>query len=473
MNNTEFPNDAQSLQPELVVDADHKLPPQDLQVEQAVLGGLLFDETAWEVVADRVNADDFYRPAHRLLFKAIAQLNEQQIPVDVLTTSDLLKANGDLYKVGGVEYLDRLVERTLSAVNIAAYADLIREKAVLRDLSSAGYKIANSVFDPQGLTTSQLIEQAEQEVFIINNDYKQKKGSNFVHVKNSLFDTISLLEERCKNRDKGNALLGYDTGFYDLNKYIKGLRAKTYLLAGRPGMGKSSVAECINLSVAKSGDYIANFSAEMGFNEINERRLAILTGINSDVFLTGNIEEEHWEKIFVAHNFLFSTNVFDYAINGFGINTVISECRRLAIEAKKANKKLALITIDYLQLMIYHLKDELSSLADITRKLKLLALELDCPILIVSQLNRECEKRANKRPNPSDFRGSGTIEQDADVILFIYRDEFYTTESNDKGIAELIIAKNRGGKTGTVKLKTELECFRFQNLTKEYDDVDL
>lgn len=440
-----------------------KVPPYSLQAEQSVLGGLMLDAGAWEKIADRVNEADFYRKEHRLIFRAIQKLVEDDSPCDGVTVSEVLEKQGLLQAVGGLTYLASLVEATPSSANITAYAAIVRERAVLRQLAQVGTEIADAAFNPAGRAVSELLEEAEQKVFQIA-DQRQRGDAGFKAIKHLLIKAVDRIEELYA---KGGNVTGVSTGFVDLDRMTAGLQpGDLIIVAGRPSMGKTSFAMCIAEHVAiKEQLPVAVFSMEMPGEHLAMRMLSSLGRIDQHRLRIGQLEDEEWPRMTSALNLLAGTRLFIDDTPALTPVDLRARSRRLARE----HGKLGLIVIDYLQLMQAPGAGDnrVAEISEISRSLKGLAKELNTPVLALSQLNRNLEQRPNKRPVMSDLRESGSIEQDADLIVFIYRDEVYHEDSPDKGSAEIIIAKQRNGPIGTMRLTFLGQYTRFENFAED------
>jgi replicative DNA helicase len=451
--------------PDLAVEA-LKVPPHSIQAEQSVLGGLMLDNQTWDSVADKVTEQDFYRRDHKLIFRAIAQLAEKQDPFDVITLSETLDATGELINVGGLAYLGMLAKDTPTAANIVAYANIVRDRSVLRQLIHVGTDISDSAFNPEGRETSELLENAERRVFEIA-EQRQRGQGGFSSIKSLLakaVDKIELLYELDGN------ITGASTGFNDLDEKTSGLQPSDLIIvAGRPSMGKTTIAMNMAENVAlKSGMPVAVFSMEMPGEALAMRMMSSLGRIDQHKVRTGKLDDEDWPRLTSAINMLAETKLFIDDTPALTPTEVRSRARRLTRE----HGQLGLIVLDYLQLMQSPSSGEnrVQQISDISRGLKALAKELNVPVIALSQLNRNLEQRPNKRPVMSDLRESGAIEQDADLIIFVYRDEVYNEDSPDKGIAEIIIGKQRNGPLGTVRLTFMGQFTRFENFTGHYSD---
>ncbi len=417
---------------------------------------------AWEQIADRIIEEDFYRFDHRLIFRAAANLNERNQPVDVVTLSEWLDAQNLSVDSGGPAYLVDLANNTPSAANIAAYAQIVREKSVLRQLIDIGTEIAGNGFNPEGRESRELLEWAEQQVFRIAEQGGRNKAG-FLKVQDLLKDAFRALEER-RNSDGG--ITGTSTGFKDLDELTSGLqKSDLIIVAGRPSMGKTSFAMNIAEFVAiKTKRAVAVFSMEMAGVQLLNRMLCSLGKINQQRFRNGDLEAEEWFRLTSTAALLNESKVFIDETPALSPAEVRARCRRL-----KREHDLSLIVVDYLQLMQVPgtRENRTNEISEISRGLKALAKELNVPVIALSQLNRKLEERTDKRPVMADLRESGAIEQDADLILFIYRDEVYNKDSAYKGKAEIIIAKQRNGPIGKVDLAFNGMYTRFDNFTPE------
>jgi replicative DNA helicase len=445
-----------------------KVPPHSIQAEQSVLGGLMLDNQTWDTVADRIAEEDFYRRDHKLIFRAIAELAEHQDPFDVITLSEWLESQNELENAGGLAYLGTLVKDTPSAANILAYANIVRDRSILRQLIHVGTEISDSAFVTDGRETSELLENAERNVFKIA-EQRQRGQGGFSTIKNLLakaVDKIELLYEQ------DGEITGASTGFNDLDEKTSGLQpADLIIVAGRPSMGKTTIAMNMAENVAlKSGLPVAVFSMEMPGEALAMRMMSSLGRIDQHKVRTGKLDDDDWPRLTSAINLLAETKLFIDDTPALTPTEVRSRARRLTRE----HGQLGLIVLDYLQLMQSPSSGDnrVQQISDISRGLKALAKELNVPVIALSQLNRNLEQRPNKRPVMSDLRESGAIEQDADLILFVYRDEVYNEDSPDKGIAEVIIGKQRNGPLGTVRLTFLGQYTRFENFAGHYAQED-
>ena len=441
-----------------------KTPPHSIEAEQSVLGGLLLDNEAWDQVADRVCETDFYRHDHRLIFRSIVHLAEDQQPYDVVTLSNWLKTRGDLEDAGGLAYLGTLAKDTPSAANIKAYADIVREKSILRQLISVGTDITDMAFNPADRDSRDILDVAETKVFeIAEQGLRQEQG--FRVVKSIMKNTLAQIEELGK---QGEGITGVPTGYDDLDELTNGLqKGDLVIVAGRPSMGKTTLAMNIaEFAAANKKIPTAVFSLEMPGEQLTMRLLSSMGRVDQTRLRNGRLLEEDWPRIASAVKIFADVPLYIDDSAGLSPNEVRTRARRLVRE----HGNLGLIVLDYLQLMQGNAGTTESRVAEvsaISRSLKALAKELEVPIMVLSQLNRSLEQRPNKRPIMSDLRESGAIEQDADVIIFIYRDEVYNPETENKGMAEVIIAKQRNGPIGTVRLTFLGKYTRFENFAPD------
>ncbi|MCC5856977.1 MAG: replicative DNA helicase [Ectothiorhodospiraceae bacterium] len=438
--------------------ASLKVPPHSVEAEQAVLGGLMVDNDAWERVADQVREEDFYRHDHRLIFRALATLGERQNPMDVVTVSEWLKAAGLLEDAGGLAYLGALAADTPSAANIQAYAEIVRERSVLRQLIQAGTRVAGSAFRPEGRSSKELLDEAERSIFeIAESNGRFRKG--FVGVREVLPAVVERID--VLSRQDGT-VTGLATGFQDFDEMTSGLQpADLVIVAARPSMGKTTFAMNVAEHAAlRGGNPVAVFSMEMPADALAMRMLSSLGRVELQKIRTGKLDDEDWPRLTSTMSLLSEARLFIDDSPGLSPQEMRARARRL-----KREHGLGLIVVDYLQLMqIPGFKENRTGeISEISRGLKSMAKELEVPVVALSQLNRSLEQRPNKRPVMSDLRESGAIEQDADVIVFIYRDEVYNEESPDKGSAEIIIGKQRNGPIGTCRLTFLGKYTRFEN----------
>ena len=448
-----------------------KVPPNSIQAEQSVLGGLMLDNQTWDSVADKVVEGDFYRKDHRLIFRVIEQLAEKQIPFDVITVSEALEAFGELENAGGLAYLGMLAKETPSAANIVAYANIVRDRSVLRQLIHVGTDISDSAFNTEGRDTADLLENAERQVFKIA-EQRQRGQGGFTPIKSLLASAVDKIETLFEQ--EGN-ITGAATGFTDFDDMTSGLQPSDLIIvAGRPSMGKTTIAMNMAENIAIKGDKpVAVFSMEMPGDSLAMRMMSSLGRIDQHKVRTGKLDDDEWPRLTSAINLLAETKLFIDDTPALTPTEVRSRARRLMRE----HGQLGLIVLDYLQLMQSPSSGEnrVQQISDISRGLKALAKELHVPVVALSQLNRNLEQRPNKRPVMSDLRESGAIEQDADLIVFVYRDEVYNEDSPDKGIAEVIIGKQRNGPLGTVRLTFLGQYTRFENFAGNpygYEDYE-
>ena len=438
-------------------DGSNRLPPQNIEAEEAILGGILLDPEAIGRVSDRLVPEAFYISAHTTIYQAALRLHIQQKPTDLLSITSWLTDNDQLTQIGGRNKLATLVERTVSAVNIDALAGLVMEKYLRRQLIKAGNEIVHLGFETE-TELPIVLDNAEQKVFNVT---QQKTQSGLVHIGDTLTNTYEDIE----TRHQGIALPGIPCGFYDLDAMTSGFqRSDLIIIAGRPSMGKT--AFCLNLAHNIAAGYqlpVAVFSLEMSKEQLVQRLLASEAGIESSYLRSGRISQTQWEPLSRAIDKLSDTPIFIDDTSNITVTQMRSQARRLQAEQ---SKNLGLIVIDYLQLMEGSSDNRVQELSRITRSLKGLARELSVPIIALSQLSRGVEARTNKRPMLSDLRESGSIEQDADIVMMLYRDEYYSPDTPDRGIAEVIIAKHRNGPTGTIKLLFDPQFTKFKNLAK-------
>ncbi len=427
-----------------------------------MLGGLLLDNYKWHEVIDEVHVHDFYSQSHQLIFAAISALQDAGEPADVVTTSERLESEDKLDNAGGLAYIGTLANNTPSAANILTYAKIVRERAILRSLITAANDISTSAYHPQGRTPREILDKAEHLVFEISErDGHSQKG--FASIQDLLSRSIDRIHELANSKD---AITGIATGFIDLDEKTAGLQpGDLVIVAGRPSMGKTSFAMNIAEYVAVEQKLpVAIFSMEMPAEQLAMRMLASLGRINSNKIRTGRLNDLDWTRLTSAMALLDQVSIFVDDSGGLNALDLRSRARRMAIE----QGQLGLIVVDYIQLMqaSESTENRATEISGITRALKMLARELKVPVVALSQLNRSLEQRPNKRPIMSDLRESGAIEQDADVIFFIYRDEVYNEDTEQKGIAEVVIGKQRNGPIGTTRLAFLGEFTRFENLAK-------
>ena len=435
-----------------------KVPPHSQQAEQAVLGGLMLDNKAWDTVADVVSEEDFYRRDHRLIFRAIAQLAEQSSPLDAVTLSEWLEQNALLDDVGGLSSLGALAQNTPSAANIKAYAGIVRENSVMRQLIDVGNQIANSGYETEGRDSGALLDNAEKLVFEIAEQGKRGKRG-FRNIRGLLAAAVDRIDMLFQQDD---AITGVSTGFADLDDMTAGLQPSDLIIvAGRPSMGKTTLAVNFAENAAiKHQVPVAIFSMEMPGEHLALRMMSSLGHIDQHKIRTGKLDDDDWPRLTSAVSLLDGAPIYIDDTPALTPIELRARARRL-----KREHDLGLIVIDYLQLMqVNNTKENRATeISEISRNLKALAKELEVPVIALSQLNRSLESRTDRRPVMSDLRESGAIEQDADVIMFIYRDEVYNEESPQKGLAEIIVGKQRNGPIGKCTLTFRGQFTRFEN----------
>src|SRR5712675_469439 len=439
-----------------------RLPPHSIEAEQSVLGGLMLDAAAWDQVADRVVSEDFYRNDHRLVFEAVAGLIERNQPCDAVTLSGHLESQGVLDQVGGLAYLGSLARDTPTAANIRAYADIVRERSVLRQLITAGNEIVTSALEPEGREAREIVDDAERAVFEIAEAGSRGKVG-FRTVKSILPDVVNRIDELYHSDGK---MTGVSTGFKQLDEMTSGLQpGDLIIIAGRPSMGKTTLAVNIAENAALgSNKSAAIFSMEMSAESLTLRMISSLGRINQSNLRSGRLQEEDWPRIDSAMTQLSNAKIYVDETPGLSPTEIRARARRL-----KRERGLDLIVVDYLQLMQVpgNKENRATEISEISRSLKALAKELKVPVIALSQLNRGVEQRVEKKPVMSDLRESGAIEQDSDLILLIYREEVYDKNTTRKGIADIIIAKQRNGPTGDLQLTFLGEYTKFENYAPE------
>jgi replicative DNA helicase len=440
-----------------------KVPPHSIEAEQSVLGGLLLDNQAWDQIADILGPEDFYRQDHRLLFHAIGELIESLQPCDVVTLSERLKSKALLEEGGGLAYLINLAHNTPTAANIKAYAEVVRERSVLRQLIRVGTDIANNAYQPEGRSSAELLDDAEKRVFEIA-EHGARGQRSFVNIKELLGKVVDRIDHLF---EQDSPITGLPSGFADFDDLTSGLQpADLIIAAGRPSMGKTSFAMNIAEHVAiKQRIPVVVFSMEMPGEQLAMRMMSSLGHIDQHRVRTGRLEDDDWPRLTSAVSLLTEAPIFIDDTPALSPSELRARARRLMRE----QNGLGLILVDYLQLMQVpgHRENRATEISEISRSLKTVAKELNVPVLALSQLNRSLEQRPNKRPVMSDLRESGAIEQDADVIVFIYRDEVYNEDSPDKGTAEIIVSKQRNGPIGTVRLTFRGQFTRFENYAQD------
>jgi replicative DNA helicase len=441
---------------------DLKVPPHSLEAEQSVIGGLMLDNRAWDEIADIINEQDFYRHDHALILRSINALAENEQPYDVVTVSEWLGARGELDSIGGLAYLSILANDTPTAVNIKAYANIVREYSILRSLIQVGNEISASAYNADGKPSKELVDEAERKVFLIA---EQGAGNRqgFEAINELLGRAVKRVEEMYRS---DTALTGIATGFTSFDDKTSGLqKSDLIIIAGRPSMGKTSFAMNLAENAALHNENsVAVFSMEMPGEQLALRMMSSLGRKDSHSLRTGKLDDHDWPRLIYSVNMLSKAKLFIDDSAALTPTELRARTRRL-----KREHGLDLVIVDYIQLMQVggSTENRATEISEISRSLKALAKELQVPIIALSQLNRSVEQRPDKRPIMSDLRESGSIEQDADVILFIYRDEVYNPESAEKGTAEIIIRKQRNGPIGTVRLSFLGQYTRFENFAHD------
>ena len=440
-----------------------KIPPHSIEAEQSILGGLLIDNKAIDRIAGQISASDFYRNDHRIIFTHISKLIDNNDPADIVTVAESLEQNAELTKVGGVAYLGLVAENTPTSSNILGYAKIVRERSIMRNLVEVGSDIVESAFSPQGKDAQQLLDESESKIFQIA-DAGTSEKLGFIDIKELLPKAAQRIDDLYQ-LDDPNGVTGVPSGYSDLDQKTAGLQpGDLIIIAGRPSMGKTSLALNIAEHVGmEAGLPVAIFSMEMGAAQLTMRLLGSVGKLDQHKMRIGQLEDEDWPKLTNALGVLNEAPIF--IDEGSALNSY--EVRARARRLHRQQGKLGLIVIDYIQLMSsaneQSNENRATEVSEISRSLKALAKELNVPVVALSQLNRSVESRPDKRPMMSDLRESGAIEQDADVIMFIYRDEVYNPETAEKGVAEIILSKQRNGPTGTVKLTFLGQYTRFEN----------
>ncbi len=438
-----------------------KLPPHSVEAEQSLLGGLLIDNEAIDKIADLMSEVDFYRHDHRLIYHHISKVIEANQPADIITVGESLEKSDELKNVGGIAYLGMLAENTPTSANIRGYAQIIRERSIMRSLAMVGSDIAESAYSPQGRDAQQLLDESEAKIFQIAESGK-RDNIGFSDIQHLLPKVVESVEERMQN---ASDVTGMPTGFTDLDKMTSGLQpSDLIIIAGRPSMGKTSLALNMAEHVAIEKKMpVAVFSMEMASMQLTTRLIGSVGRVDQHKMRTGQLDDDDWEKLTDSLGQLNEAPI--HIDEGSALNTF--EVRARARRLQRQVGQLGLIVIDYIQLMSAptgkQTENRATEISEISRSLKSLAKELNVPVVALSQLNRGVEQRVDKRPVMSDLRESGAIEQDADVIMFIYRDEVYNPESPDKGLAEILLAKQRNGPVGVVKLTFLGQYTRFEN----------
>ena len=449
-----------SVRPDPQIEA-LRVPPHSIEAEQSVLGGLLLDNAAWDRIADFIQEGDFYRYDHRIIFGHIVRLINNSRPADVITVYEALSAVEKAEEVGGLSYLNALAQNTPSAANIRHYAEIVRDRGVLRKLITVADEISGDAFAPQGKEVKEMLDTAESKIFAIAEE-GSRGAKGFIAIQPLLTQVVERIDE-LYNRDSTSEITGVPTGFIDLDRMTSGLQpGDLIIVAGRPSMGKTALSLNIGETVAiDSGLPVAVFSMEMGGAQLAMRMLGSVGRLDQHRLRTGRLIDEDWPRLTHAIQKMNDAQLYIDETPALSSIELRARSRRLARQCGK----LGLIIVDYLQLMSANSPGEnrATEISEISRNLKGLAKELNCPVIALSQLNRSLEQRPNKRPVMSDLRESGAIEQDADVILFIYRDEVYNPDSPDKGTAEIIIGKQRNGPIGAVRVTFLGQYTKFDN----------
>ena len=451
--------------------AQLRIPPHSMEAESSVLGGLLLDNKSWEQVADLLSEGVFYRYEHQQVYLGISALINASRPADVITVYEYLQSIGKAEEVGGLGYLNALAQYVPSASNIRRYAEIVRERAILRKLVTASDEIATNAFNTQGKPVPQILDEAEQKIFQIG-----EEGSRLKQGFQNMDQLAVILMDRVNQMaDSPNDITGVPSGFVDFDKMTSGMQAGDLIvLAARPSMGKTALAINIAEHVAlNEGLPVAVFSMEMGASQLAIRIVGSIGRIDQQRLRTGKLNQEEWPRLTEAIEKLRNVSLHIDETPSLTPMELRANARRLA----RTCGKLGLIVVDYLQLMSGNTSsnngdNRATEIGEISRGLKMLAKELQCPVIALSQLNRSVETRTDKRPMMSDLRESGAIEQDADVIMFIYRDDYYNKDSKEPGVAEIIIGKHRNGPTGTVKLAFLKPLTRFESLASGYSSGD-
>jgi len=440
-----------------------RTPPQNIEAEQAVIGAILLDSDSLIPTSERLMPEDFYRAAHQKIYESMLTLSSKNEPLDVITITSELANRGVLEEVGGVSYLNDLLASVPTASNVDYYAKIVEEKAVLRRLIRTATVIATDAYSSED-TVDVLLDDAEKKILEVS---QRKNVSGFQNIKDVVFQTFGKIEQLYSSRGE---ITGIPTGFTELDKMTAGFQPNDLIIvAARPSVGKTAFALNIAQNVAtKTGENVAIFSLEMGADQLVMRMLCAEGNINAQRLRTGSLEQEDWNKLTMAASSLAGTGIYIDDTPGIRVNEIRSKCRRL-----KQEHGLGMILIDYLQLIQGNGRggeNRQQEVSEISRSLKQLARELKVPLIALSQLSRSVESRQDKRPMMSDIRESGSIEQDADIVAFLYRDDYYDKESESKNIIEIIIAKQRNGPVGTVQLAFVKEYNKFVNLERRFGD---
>lgn len=436
-----------------------RIPPHSVESEQSILGSILLDKDAIITVSETIRPSDFYKEAHKIIYECMLKLSNKNEPIDLITLTEELKKQGHLDDVGGISYITSLSTIVPTTSNVKYYADIVKEKSVLRQLIKASNDIINLGYE-NSVKVEEVLERAEKRIFDIS---QEKASDDFKSINEVLADAYDMIEKLYTNKSD---VTGITTGFKDLNKKINGLqRTDLILIAARPAMGKTAFSLNLVQNAALKGDAsVAVFSLEMSKDQLVQRMLAAQSHVELKKIKTGTLDENDWPRIIDAMAVLSNASIHIDDTPGIKISELRSKCRKLKIE-----KGLDLILIDYLQLMEGEGNNESrqQEIAKISRSLKIIAKELNCPVVALSQLSRAPEQRADHRPMLSDLRESGSIEQDADIVMFLYRDEYYHPDSESKNIGEVLIAKNRHGETGSVELVWLGEVQKFADKARD------
>ena len=437
----------------------NRSPPHSVESEQSILGSILLDKEAIITVTETIQPEDFYKEAHKIIYECMVKLNNKNEPIDLITLTEELRKQGHLEDVGGISYITSLSTIVPTTSNVKYYSDIVKEKSVLRKLIKVSNDILNLGYD-NSTKVEDLLEKAEKQIFDIS---QEKSSEDFQSINSVLMDTYDMIERLYTNKEE---ITGITSGFEDLNKKINGLqRTDLILIAARPAMGKTAFSlNLVQNAALKGNASVAVFSLEMSKEQLVQRMLSAQSHVELKKIKNGNLDENDWPRIIDAMSVLSNANIYIDDTPGIKISELRSKCRKLKIE-----KGLDLILIDYLQLMEGDNNNESrqQEISKISRSLKIIAKELNCPVVALSQLSRAPEQRSDHRPMLSDLRESGAIEQDADIVMFLYRDEYYHPDSERKNIGEVIIAKNRHGETGSVELVWLGEIQKFANKARE------
>ena len=438
-----------------------RIPPHSIESEQSVLGGLLLENGAWDRIAGVLNETDFYRYDHRIIFQHIVKLINTAHPADVITVFESLSGTGKAEEVGGLSYLNALAQNTPSAANILHYAETVRERGIARKLLTTFDELSARIYNPKGTGIKQILDEAEMRILAIAEE-RARISQSFLELQTLLVQVVERVDE-LYNQETRNDVTGLATGFVELDRLTAGMHdGDLIIVAGRPSMGKTAFAINIAENVVLKHDLpIAVFSMEMGGAQLAQRMLGSVGKVDQQRLRTGQLLDEDWPRMTHGIQQLSNARVYIDETSALTVQELRARARRLA----RQSGKLGLIIVDYLQLMAPTSEGEnrATEVSEMSRNLKWLAKELNCPVIALSQLNRSLENRPNKRPMMADLRESGAIEQDADVILFIYRDEVYNPDSPDRGTAEIICSKQRRGPIGTTRLTFLGEYTKFDN----------